>query len=228
MRSGSQLNLSDSEKVQIILQILSKATSGLTEPMSLTIVKVFGRDPFLILVSCLLSLRARDTMTLPICIKLFQRYKTPQDFILIPTEELEKHIFSIGYYRQKAAQIKAVSNELIQRFNSQVPDNEDDLLSIKGIGRKTATLVLSIGFEQKAICVDIHVHRISNRLGIVSTKTPHETETALQLLVPKDQWSEINRLFVILGQNICLPISPKCSICPLNQLCPMKGVDRFR
>ena len=144
MHSGSHLNLSDSEKVQIILRVLSKATSGLVEPMSLTIVKIFGRDPFLVLISCLLSLRARDTMTLPICIKLFQHYKTPEDFVTLSAQELERYIFSIGYYRQKASQIKAVSQDLILRFNGKVPHTEEELLSIKGIGRKTATLVLSI------------------------------------------------------------------------------------
>lgn len=216
------------QHIQQIIQRLKDATKSYPEPMSLEIVKIFGRDPFLILMSCLLSLRARDVMTLPVSIELFKRAQTPQELLALPTAELEKIIYSIGYYKQKAKQLKSVSKELIERFDCKVPSTEEELLSIKGIGRKTANLVLSIGFEKPAICVDIHVHRISNRLGIVQTTDPHETELALQRLVPQEQWGEINRLFIKLGQNICVPISPKCSICPLKDLCPRVGVTMHR
>lgn len=219
--------LSNSQ-VKRIIEILHEATADFPDPMSLTIVDEYGRDPFLVLVSCLLSLRARDTMTLPLCRKLFQYATTPQEILALDNQFLESLLFSIGYYKQKTKQLKEVCAELITRFGGKVPHTEAKLLSIKGIGRKTANLVLSIGFEQPAICVDVHVHRISNRLGIIKTRTPEETEYALQKIVPRDQWGTINKLFIKLGQNICVPISPKCSICPLQDICQRVGVTTHR
>lgn len=211
-----------------IMQILRDATRDMTEPMSFTIVKEYGRDPFLILISCLLSLRAKDSTTLPICLELFKQYRTPQDFIDAPLQNLERIIFKSGFYRKKAAILKEVSAVLIDRFDGQVPATREALLSLPGVGIKTANLVLGVGFEIPAICVDTHVHRIANRLGLITTKTPEETERVLTAHVPQHYWVELNALLVMWGQNVCVPISPFCSRCPLLTVCPQKGVTRHR
>lgn len=185
-----------------IIRILRKVTKDLPKPMVSSIIDEYGKDAFLILISCILSLRARDTVTLPICRKLFSIARTPSQILKIPLKKLENIIYSIGFYKVKAKLLHSISKELIERFNGIVPSNEHDLLSIKGVGRKTANLVLSQAYDIPAICVDVHVHRISNRMGLVKTKTPLETEIALQKILPKKYWSEWNRLLVILGQNI--------------------------
>lgn len=167
-------------------------------------------------------------MTYVVSKKLFDRAKTPAEIANMPTHELESIIKTIGFYRKKAATLQAVSRELIVRFGGTVPGTADELLSLPGVGLKTANLVLSVGFDQPAICVDVHVHRIANRLGIVSTKSPEQTELALKQLVPREQWSILNDLFVMWGQNICTPQSPRCSICPLAPLCPKRGVKTSR
>jgi len=172
------------------------------ETMMASIIDTYGKDPYLILVSCLLSLRARDTQTLPVCHTLFKKVRSPQGLLTLPLSELESILYSLGFYKQKAKTLKSISLELINRFNGIVPHTEEKLLSIKGIGRKTANLILASAFEIPAICVDVHVHRIANMLGMVNTKTPHETEIALRQLLPKDRWTECNSLFVKLGQNV--------------------------
>lgn len=200
----------------------------MVEPASVSIVKQFGRDPFLVLVSCLLSLRTKDTTSLPASCRLFSYAKTPQELLGLPLEQIQQLIYPVGFYRRKAAQLHQISHDLIERFAGKVPDNLDDLLSLPGVGLKTANLVLAEGFNIPAICVDVHVHRISNRLGLIQTKTPEETEAALKKLLPKQYWSEWNRLLVMWGQNVCVPISPRCSQCPLSGLCPQVGVTRSR
>ena len=184
-----------------IIRILRRATKGMTKPMISTIIEQYGRDPFLILISCLLSLRARDTVTLPVCQQLFAIARTPSELLKIPINKLETIIYPIGFYKRKSNILHNVSKDLIQRFNGIVPSTEKELLSIKGVGRKTANLVLAEAFGIPAICVDVHVHRISNRLGLVHTKTPLETELALQQILPKKYWSEWNKLLVMWGQN---------------------------
>lgn len=195
------------ERALEVIKILRKATQTLPHPMSQLISEQYNNDPFLILISCLLSLRARDVVTYPICIELFKKARKPQQFLKMPTEELEKIIYPIGFYRNKARTIKSVSKEIIERFGGKIPSNEKDLLSIKGIGRKTANLVLGIAFNIPAICVDTHVHKLSNALGIVQTKTPEQTEIALQEILPKKYWVEYNTLLVVCGQNmrVCKP-----------------------
>ena len=210
------------------LELLKKATKDMTQPMSVMLVQDFGRDPFVILISCLLSLRAKDTVTYPVSLKLFKKVRTPQELLNVPLQELEELFHPLGFYRKKARIVKEVSQELIDRFNGMVPDTEKELLSIKGIGRKTANLVFGMAFEQPAICVDTHVHRLANRFGWVATKDPDQTEKELQKLVPKEHWIELNNYLVMWGQNICVPISPFCSKCVLSPLCPKKGVTKRR
>lgn len=216
------------ERAIRIIELLRQAVKPFNEPLIQLIEQEFGHDPFLVLISCLLSLRAKDTATYPVCQQLFKWARTPEQMLNVPLAELEKLFYSIGFYRNKARLVHTVSEEIIKRFNSRVPSDREQLLSIKGVGPKTANLVLSAGFNIPAICVDTHVHRISNRLGLVNTSTVEQTEQALMALLPEQYWSEINYLLVIWGQNICGPISPRCSMCALKPVCPQIGVDTKR
>lgn len=216
------------EQALAVIAILRSATRGMTPPMSELIAKEYNNDPFLILISCLLSLRARDVMTYKVSLALFKKARTPQQFLDISQADLEKEIRAIGFYKKKAAVLKEVSKEILHRFGGHVPQTYDALRSIKGIGDKTANLVLGVAFHIPAICVDIHVHRISNRLGLVVTKTPQQTEKALKKILPPEYWIEFNALLVMWGQNICVPLSPWCSRCPIFDLCKREGVKKMR
>lgn len=185
-------------------------------------------DPFKILISCLISLRVKDETTEKITKELFKYVSCPQDLININIKKLEKLIFSSGYYRVKARTLKHVSHELLTRFNGKVPSNKEQLLSIKGIGPKTANIVLVLAFDQFAIPVDVNVHRISNRLGWVKTKTAEKTEKALELVLDKKYWKEINALFILHGKKVCVPISPFCSICQIKKYCKRINVKSSR
>jgi endonuclease III len=185
-------------------------------------------EPFKILISCLLSLRARDENTEKVSAKLFQIADTPEQISKIPIKELEKIIFSSGHYHKKAATLKHVSKEILEKFNEKVPDTKEELLSIKGIGPKTANIVLAFAFGKEALPIDTHCHRIPNRLGWISTKTPEKTEEELIKILPKKYWPNFNAIFVAFGREICQPVSPKCSECPINKYCPKIGVVRNR
>ena len=211
-----------------IIEILRKATKGMPDLASVEIVKQYGRDPYLVLIGCLLSLRAKDTASLPASLHLFKQAKTPQKLVQLPLRQIEQIIYSVGYYRNKAKQIKAVSQDLLDRFGGKVPDTYNELISIKGVGPKTANLVLGEGFGKQALYVDIHVHRISNRLGLVKTNKPEETQIELEQIVPKRYWNEYSRLLVTWGQNVCVPISPFCSQCAIYTECKRVGVKRHR
>lgn len=215
-------------RAQRIISALRRATIGMEEPAVTQIINEYGKKPFLILVSCLLSLRTKDTTSLPISKKLFVYAQTPQKFLDLPLRTLEEIIRSAGFYRQKARTLHEVSEVLIKQFEGEVPRTEQELLSIRGIGRKTANLVLGEGFDVPSICVDTHVHRISNRLGLVKTTTPEQTERQLKRVLPPKNWIEFNRLLVIWGQNVCTPLSPFCSRCQITQWCPKIGVKKSR
>lgn len=221
-------SLDEKKRAITIITILRTATNGMVEPASATIVKQFGRDPFLVLVSCILSLRTKDSVSLAASQRLFAYATTPTSRSSLSTETIEKLIYPTGFYRQKTKQILAICTILLKKYNGLVPNDPEELITLPGVGPKTTALVLSEGFEIPAICVDTHVHRVSNRLGLINTQTVEETEAALKKLLPKKYWSEYNGLMVMWGQNICLPISPKCSICPLLPLCPQVGVIRHR
>jgi endonuclease III len=186
------------------------------------------KNAFKILISCLLSLRAKDETTERISEELFKIADTPEAIAKMNTEKLEKIIFSTGHYHKKARTLKHVSEELIKRFNSKVPSNKEDLMSIKGIGPKTSNIVLNFAFNQPYIPVDTHCHRIPNRLGWVQTKTPEQTEKALVKILPKRYWMEFNGIFVLFGRSVCVPVSPRCSICPVKEYCPKIGVNKSR
>ena len=180
------------------------------------------KDPYLVLIACILSLRTNDKTTYPATLRMLELGKTPEEFAKLEPKVLEKAIYPVGFYTNKAKQIIELSKELVKKYNSKVPDEIDELIKFKGVGRKTANLVLSEGFHKPAICVDVHVHRIMNRLGYVDTKTPEETEFALREKLPEKYWIDINSLLVTHGQNVCKPQKPNCKICPINHLCEKK------
>jgi len=186
------------------------------------------RDPFRILIACLLSLRTKDETTGPAAERLFALARTPAAMLRLAPRRIERAIFPVGFYRTKARVIRGVCRDLLVRFAGKVPGDLDALLTLKGVGRKTANLVVTMGFGQPGICVDTHVHRISNRLGFVRTKSPDQTELALRKKLPRRHWIELNDLLVAFGQNVCQPISPRCSTCPVRALCRRVGVTRSR
>ncbi|MBI2544462.1 MAG: endonuclease III [Candidatus Rokubacteria bacterium] len=186
------------------------------------------RDPFRILIACLLSLRTKDETTGPAAERLFALAHTPEGMLRLTPRQIERAIFPVGFYRTKARVILGVCRDLLARFGGRVPDDLDTLLTLKGVGRKTANLVVTVAFGKPGVCVDTHVHRISNRLGFVRTKTPEQTELALRRKLPPRHWIDLNDLLVTFGQNVCQPISPRCSTCPVRALCPRVGVTRSR
>jgi len=186
------------------------------------------RDPFRILIACLLSLRTKDETTGPAAERLFALARAPEVMLRLTPRRIERAIFPVGFYRTKARVIRGVCRDLLARFGGKVPGDLDALLTLKGVGRKTANLVVTMGFGRPGICVDTHVHRISNRLGFVRTKSPEQTEQALRKKLPRRHWIELNDLLVAFGQNVCQPLSPRCSTCPVRALCPQIGVTRSR
>jgi len=217
----------DNSQIAQVIKRLHAAMRDWPDP-SVTLVGKKFKSPFLVLISCLLSLRTRDETTLPACERLFARADTPQAMLKIPVGDIQRLIFPVGFYRTKAVRIHDICEDLLTRFKGQVPRELDLLLTLKGVGRKTANLVLTEGFGQLGICVDTHVHRISNRLGYVRTRTPEETEFALRKKLPVKYWIEYNALLVSWGQNVCKPISPMCSICPVNGICERVAVGISR
>lgn len=177
------------------------------------------KNPYLVLIACILSLRTNDKTTYPATLRMLELAKTPKEMKNVSVEDLSKAIYPVGFYENKANQIIELSKIIDEELNGQVPDEIEDLIKFKGVGRKTANLVLSLGFNKPAICVDVHVHRIFNRLGYIKTKTPEETEFALREKLPQKYWIDINTLLVTHGQNICKPIKPKCSECPIARYC---------
>ena len=176
-------------------------------------------DPYKILIGTILSARTRDETTTNVIKILFSKFKSPEELSRANLKEIKELIQKIGFYNVKAARIKEVSKILVEKYNSKVPPNLEDLLSFPGVGRKTANCVLVYGFRKPAIPVDVHVHRISNRIGIVNTKKPEDTEIVLQKSIDRKHWIAVNETFVVFGQNICLPIKPKCNVCRLTNLC---------
>jgi len=184
--------------------------------------------PYQTLISCLLSLRAKDETTEKVSENLFKVAKTPEEMLKIPKRKLEKIIFSSGHYRRKAEAIRHVSREILRRFKGKVPDRKEELMSIKYVGPKTANIVLSFSFNRPYLPIDTHCHRIPNRLGWIKTKTPEQTEKELTKIIPRRYWRDFNGIFVLFGKTICLPISPKCSECPIKKYCKRIGVKYSR
>lgn len=177
------------------------------------------KDPYLVLIACILSLRTNDKTTYPATLRMLELAKTPNEMKIIKVEDLAKAIYPVGFYENKAKQIIELSRQIDEELGGKVPDTIEELIKFNGVGRKTANLVLSQGFNKPAICVDVHVHRIFNRLGYICTKNPEETEFALREKLPQKYWIDINTLLVTHGQNICKPTRPKCSDCPIESYC---------
>lgn len=210
-----------------VLSRLERVVARWDAPV-VTLVARTGEGPFRVLISCLLSLRTKDQTTAVAVEKLFARAVTPEAILRIPVPELEKLIYPVGFYRVKARVLHGVCRDILDRFDGRVPDTIEGLLELKGVGRKTANLVLSQGWRKDGICVDVHVHRITNRLGYVRTRTPDETEMALRKKLPKKFWKTVNQILVAFGQNHCKPVSPLCSSCPVARDCRRRGVARSR
>jgi len=206
--------------------ILSKVVKHYKVPV-VDFIEIQTKDPFKILIATILSARTKDETTTVACKKLFKKVNTIKDLNKINQKKLEKLIYPVGFYKTKAKHLKQLPTAL-KEFNNKIPDNIDDLLNLPGVGRKTANLVMINGFHKPAMCVDTHVHRISNRLGYVKTKTPLETEMALRKKLPKKYWITYNTILVAFGQNLCTPISPYCSICPIHKYCNRIGVKKYR
>jgi endonuclease-3 len=209
------------------IKILREEARRLSTP-AVGLVAEKTRDPFKVLLSCILSLRTKDGTTEKANDRLFSLGSEPEEIAKLPVKKIEKAIFPVGFYRAKARTIKGLSKTLVDKYKSRVPDDLEELLKLKGVGRKTANLVLTLGYGKAGICVDTHVHRITNRWGYVKTRNPYETEIALREKLPRKYWIEINNLLVLYGQNICKPISPLCSKCRLFEYCDRVGVGKSR
>jgi len=205
------------DHIDNIIRILKEEVKSLGIPVVTEVSS--DRSPFKVLISCVLSLRTKDEVTRGASKRLFRLAETPVDMLKLDQKTIEKTIYPVGFYITKARNIIGISKTLVEKYNSIVPQEIDELLKLKGVGRKTANLVVTLGYKKLGICVDTHVHRISNRLGYISTKTPKETEFALRGKLPKKYWIIYNDLLVTYGQNICKPISPFCSKCKIEKYC---------
>jgi endonuclease-3 len=197
-------------------------------PTALMDVAQRSQDPFRVLISCLISLRTPDRVTAAASARLFRLAATPDALRAVPVGRIAEAIYPAGFYRTKSRTIRAVCETLVRDHAGRVPCDLERLLTLKGVGRKTANLVVTVGFGRPGICVDTHVHRITNRLGIVATRTPAQTEDALRAVLPRRLWISYNDLLVAFGQHLCRPVSPFCSTCPVSRLCPRIGVTTRR
>jgi len=218
--------MSVSEIGAVIRTLRRRAPSW--RPTAVAEVAAEQADPFRVLIACLLSLRTQDATTREASERLFGVADTPAAMLRLSSARISRLIFPVGFYRTKARVIREISRDLIDRFGGAVPSDLEALLTLKGVGRKTANLVVTIGFAKPGICVDIHVHRISNRLGFVRTTSPDQTELALRAKLPRRYWIGYNDLLVAFGQNVCRPLSPHCSRCPVARWCRKVGVGRTR
>ncbi len=216
----------DNTTIDAVFEILEKEILSLHEPIVGRVAR--DHDPFKVLISTMLSLRTKDSTTDEAFARLSRLAISPRQIVQTPLNEIEKAIFPVGFYKTKAKNIIETSRILLEKYNGAVPQTMEELLGLPGVGRKTANLVLILGFDEMGICVDTHVHRITNRWGYLSTKTPDETEMKLRQVLPERYWKRINDCLVPYGQNLCVPISPYCSRCRLTQYCERKGVEKSR
>jgi len=213
--------------IRKVIQLLEKDFNEWDLPIVSSMAEEHS-GPFPILISTILSLRTKDEVTAKATEQLLALAATPEDMVKLSEEEIIKAIYPVGFYRNKAKTVLHISRALIDRFASRVPDTIEQLLTLKGVGRKTANLVVALGYNKEGLCVDTHVHRISNRLGYVRTKTPEETEYALRKKLPLEYWLRYNTLMVAFGRHVCMPVSPFCSRCPVVRYCDRVNVVRSR
>ena len=214
--------------IDACIRILKREVRRWQEPIVGVVAKASRRDPFQILISTVLSLRTKDQTTAEASARLFRLATTPEAMVAVPRRTIERAIYPVGFYRTKARYIHGICRDLLTRYAGRVPDTIEELLTLKGVGRKTANLVVTLGFRKPGICVDIHVHRISNRWGYIRTKTPEQSEQALRRKLPRRYWMIYNDLLVPFGQNVCTPVSPRCSQCRLARYCERVGVVKSR
>ena len=217
----------ETNDIRLALKTLKKESRNWDVPI-VTLEAETSRDPFRVLISTVLSLRTKDETTAVASRSLFKLADSPSDMVKLSEKEIIKVIYPVGFYRTKAKRIREICRDLIDKHASKVPDDLDELLKLKGVGRKTANLVITLGYNKLGICVDTHVHRISNRFGYIKTKTPEETEITLRSKLPEEYWIDYNSLLVALGQSLCRPLSPKCSVCPVEKYCGRIGVLKSR
>jgi len=215
------------DDIHAVVAILRQEYRKWRKP-AVTVIAETNRSPFKVLISCIISLRTKDQVTSQASSRLFEIADTPDAILRLPVEELARVIYPAGFYRNKAEQIHEISRRIVADYAGNVPDEIDELLTFRGVGRKTANLVITLGFGKPGICVDTHVHRICNRWGYVETKTPEKTEMVLRGKLPIEYWIEINDLLVAFGQNQCFPLSPRCSTCGLLEFCPRISVTKSR
>jgi endonuclease-3 len=216
------------DQIHAAIKVVKREIRQWQEPVVGVVAKTSARDPFRILISCLLSLRTKDKTTSEASSRLFALGDTPAGLLKLSRRRIERAIYPVGFYRTKAKAIHGICRRLLQVYGGHVPHSIDELLTLPGVGRKTANLVVTVGYHRPGICVDIHVHRISNRWGYVNTKTPLETEQALRAKLPRRYWITYNDLLVPYGQNLCQPVSPYCSRCKLTAYCDRVGVTKSR
>jgi len=211
-----------------IITLLKKESKNWKRPF-LSAWAEINRNPFTTLISCILSLRTKDAVTANASLRLLKKYNTPEKILRLSENQIEKLIYPAGFYKTKARRIREICRVLIKEYSGKVPKNFDELMKLKGVGRKTANIVMVYGFKQpEYLPIDTHCNRIPNRLGWIKTKTPEETENALSNILPKKYWYDFNDLFVQFGQNLCLPVSPFCSKCPIRKYCRRVGVKVSR
>lgn len=212
---------------QEVNSILNEAYKKNNAP-SVTLISALKKTPYHILISTLISLRTKDQVTLEASMRLFEKADSIEELAKLSENEIAQLIYPCGFYKTKAARMIEICKILLTTNCGNIPDEIDELVKLPGVGRKTANLVVILGFNKPGICVDTHVHRISNRIGWVKTKTPEETEFALRKLLPAEYWRTINDYFVSYGQTICTPISPHCSVCKLNTVCHKNNIEKSR
>lgn len=227
MNSQANSSLISRHEIDQVIRILKEETAQFFTPI-VTEVADTSADPFKVLISCIISLRTKDEVTAQASRTLFELADTPEKMVNLSEKRIQKAIYPAGFYITKSKTIKQLCRTLIEQYNATVPDELDELLKLKGVGRKTANLVLTLGFRKSGICVDTHVHRISNRLGWIATSTPEQSEFALREFLPKKYWIRYNDLLVSYGQNVCKPISPLCSRCRIARYCRRIGVTHSR
>ena len=210
-----------------VYTILKEQVMGYKVPI-VDLIEIQTQDPFNVLISTILSSRTNDSTTAAAAKKLFKKVESTSDLEKLSRSEIETLIFPVGFYKNKAKFLKELPKVLSDQFNSKIPDTIEELIKLPGVGRKTANLVVAVAFKKPAICVDVHVHRIMNRLGYIKTKNPLETEMTLRKKLPKKYWQTINSILVAFGQNLCRPMSPHCSICPIENFCNKVNVEKMR
>jgi len=217
----------DSRPIVAVLTRLGRAIRGMDEPAVEKIAEDTREDPFQVLISTMLSAQTRDPVTAAASARLFRIARTPRTMAALPVARIQKLIYPVSFYRVKARHVREATRQIVERFSGRVPSRMDDLLTLPGVGRKTANLVLILSHASREnICVDTHVHRISNRLGWVQTRTPDQTEQALYRVVPKRFWPTVNLYLVTWGQNVCRPVYPRCPACVVASMCPKIGVTK--